>query len=266
MNLPEITPVILTFNEEANIARCLERLAWADQVLVLDSFSTDGTAEIAASFSNVRIEKRIFDDHTSQWNHAVSLCNTPWVLSLDADYLIPVDFTAEAQNLNPGPETTAYYGRFRYCVIGKPLRASLYPPRAILFRRDACCYVEDGHTQLLSINGQCGELAGEILHDDRKSLDRWLASQLKYAELEASYLLRTPVSALNHPDRIRRWGFAAPVMVFFYTLLVRGLILDGLAGWYYVLQRTTTECIVALYVVHRRISMRSSKSGLKTPQ
>jgi glycosyltransferase involved in cell wall biosynthesis len=259
MNLSEITPVVLTFNEEANIARCLERLAWAEQVLILDSFSTDATTEIAASFRNVRIEKRIFDDHTSQWNHAVSLCKTPWVLSLDADYLVPEDFSAEAQKLNPRPETAAYYGRFRYCVIGKPLRASLYPPRAVLFRSDACSYIEDGHTQLLSIKGQCGELAGEILHDDRKSLGRWLTSQLKYADLEASHLIRTPVSALNGPDRIRRGGFVAPVVVFFYTLIGRGLVLDGLAGWYYVLQRTTTECMIALHLLHRRLCTRSTE-------
>jgi glycosyltransferase involved in cell wall biosynthesis len=258
MNPAEITPIVLTFNEEANIARCLERLAWADQVLVLDSFSTDRTTEIAASFGNARIEKRVFDNHTSQWNHAVSLCNTPWVLSLDADYVIPAQFAAETHGLNPSPETTAYFARFRYCIMGKPLRASLYPPRAVLFRRDSCTYIEDGHTQLLSIRGKTNELEGEILHDDRKSLGRWLSSQLKYAELEASHLLQLPPAKLHRADRIRRGGVTAPVMVFFYTLLARGLVLDGLPGWYYTLQRTTTECMIALHILHRRISPRGS--------
>lgn len=256
--LSEITPLILTFNEEANIARCLERLTWAEQVLVLDSFSTDRTVEIAASFRNVRIEKRAFDDHTTQWNHAVSLCRTPWALSLDADYVVPVEFTAEAQALNPSPETVAYFARFRYCIMGKPLRASLYPPRAILFRKEACTYVDDGHTQLLSIRGQSQELLCEVLHDDRKSLSRWLSSQLKYSELEASHILQSQSEKLNRADRIRRGGFIAPPLVFFYTLLIRGLVLDGLAGWYYVLQRTTTECMIALQLLHRRLFTRNS--------
>jgi glycosyltransferase involved in cell wall biosynthesis len=258
MNPSEITPIVLTFNEEANIARCLERLAWAGQILVLDSFSTDRTVEIATSFPNVRMETRAFDNHTSQWNHALSLCTTPWVLSLDADYLIPTKFADEAKELAPPAETSAYYAHFRYCIMGRPLRASLYPPRAILFRRNACTYLEDGHTQLLSVSGKSGELTGAVLHDDRKSLGRWLSSQLKYAELEATHLLQSPVEKLNRADRIRLGGFTAPVVVFFYTLFARGLVLDGLAGWYYTLQRTTTECMIALHILHRRLLRRVS--------
>jgi glycosyltransferase involved in cell wall biosynthesis len=253
MNLSEITPVVLTFNEEANLARCLERLSWAAQVLVLDSFSTDATVDIARGFPNVRVEQRAFDDHTSQWNHALSLCQTPWALSLDADYVVPVDFAEEARNLQPVPETSAYYARFRYCIMGRPLRASLYPPRAVLFRRDSCAYVEDGHTQLLSIRGQTENLSGQMLHDDRKSMGRWLSSQLKYAELEAVHLLQSPKENLNRADRLRRNGIAAPAVVLLYTLFVRGVVLDGPAGWYYALQRTTTECMIALQVLHRRL-------------
>jgi glycosyltransferase involved in cell wall biosynthesis len=258
MNLADITPIVLTFNEEANLARCLERLTWANDVLVLDSHSTDRTAEIASRFANVRFVQRAFDDHTTQWNHAVSLCSTSWVLSLDADYVMSPEFAPEAGSLELTPDTTAYYARFRYCIMGKMLRASLYPPRAILFRRDACTYVEDGHTQLLSVKGRTGELRSEVLHDDRKSLSRWLQSQLKYAELEASHLLQSPAETLNRADRLRRGGIAAPAAVFFYTLLGRGLLLDGLAGWFYVLQRTTTECIIALHLLYRRLLQRSA--------
>lgn len=258
MNLADITPVVLTFNEEANLARCLDRLTWAKEVVVLDSHSTDRTAAVAASFANVRVEQRAFDDHTTQWNHAVSLCKTPWMLSLDADYVMSPDVATEVSALEPNPDTTAYYARFRYCIMGKVLRASLYPPRAILFRKDSCTYVEDGHTQLLHVEGQSGELRSVVLHDDRKSLTRWLQSQLKYAELEAVHLLQSPVEGLNRADRLRRGGIAAPAAVFFYTLLGRGLLLDGLAGWYYVLQRTTTECMIALHLLYRRLLQRNS--------
>jgi glycosyltransferase involved in cell wall biosynthesis len=258
MNLSDITPIVLTFNEEANLARCLERLVWASEVVVVDSHSTDRTQEIASSFTNVRFVQRAFDDHTTQWNFAVSLSKSPWVLSLDADYVISPEFSTEAGALDPPLDTNAYFARFRYCIMGKMLRASLYPPRAILFRRDACTYTEDGHTQLLRVEGNTGELHSEVLHDDRKPLGRWLQSQLKYAELEAAHLLRSPVDRLNHADRLRRGGVAAPAAVFLYTLLARGLLLDGLAGWFYVLQRTTTECMIALHLLHRRLLQRSS--------
>lgn len=260
MNLAEITPIVLTFDEEANIARCLEKLTWAAEVLVLDSFSTDRTATIAGGFSNVRFEKRAFDDHTTQWNHALSLCKTPWVLSLDADYVVEKELTDEIRALRPTDEVVAYFARFRYCIMGRPLRASLYPPRALLFRRGSCSYIEDGHTQLLSVHGSSGEFSTEVLHDDRKSLGRWLQSQFKYAELEATHLLRSPAKTLNRADRIRKAAILAPGLVFFYTLFIRGLVLDGLAGWYYVIQRTTTECMIALRILHEKLLRRSSNS------
>ncbi|MCX6840480.1 MAG: glycosyltransferase, partial [Verrucomicrobia bacterium] len=62
----QITPLILTWNEEANLRSCLKRLSWASEVVVLDSGSTDATAAIAAEFSNVRFLVRPFDDHTTQ--------------------------------------------------------------------------------------------------------------------------------------------------------------------------------------------------------
>ena len=80
MNLSDVTPVILTLNEAPNILRCLDRLAWAGEVVVLDSFSTDGTPELANDLERVRVSQRPFDDHASQWNHAIALATTPWVL------------------------------------------------------------------------------------------------------------------------------------------------------------------------------------------
>src|SRR6185295_8313022 len=93
--LAAITPVVLTFDEAPNIGRCLSRLSWASRVVVLDSGSTDGTADIARSHPNVDLHVRAFDDHVSQWNHGVSLVKTPWVLSLDADYIVPEAFVRE---------------------------------------------------------------------------------------------------------------------------------------------------------------------------
>jgi hypothetical protein len=70
--LNEITPLILTYNEAANIGRTLERLAWAREIVVVDSFSDDETVEIASSFANVRVIQRVFDCHRSQWTPITS--------------------------------------------------------------------------------------------------------------------------------------------------------------------------------------------------
>src|SRR6185436_13487106 len=93
--LSEVTPVILTRDEEANIARTLGQLGWAREVIVVDSESSDRTRAIAESFANVRFLVRRFDDLASQWHHAVSLATTAWVLTLDADYFVPAGAAAE---------------------------------------------------------------------------------------------------------------------------------------------------------------------------
>src|SRR4051794_20220654 len=87
MHLPDITPMIITFNEEANIGRVLEALAWAQQILVIDSGSTDGTLTICTADSRVTVAYRAFDSFAAQCNFGLTQVHTPWVLSLDADYV-----------------------------------------------------------------------------------------------------------------------------------------------------------------------------------
>src|SRR5436189_3314309 len=86
--LDHITPVLLTFNEEPNIARTLARLEWAKDIVVVDSGSTDATRAILAKFPNVRVFDRRFESHANQWRFATeeTQIGTSWILRLDADY------------------------------------------------------------------------------------------------------------------------------------------------------------------------------------
>jgi glycosyltransferase involved in cell wall biosynthesis len=246
MDLNQITPLILTFNESANIARTLAPLQWAEQIIVLDSGSTDGTIDICGRFSNVRVYDRTFDFHAAQWNYGVGVVQTDWVLALDADYVTSAEFAAELEATVVSPGTTVFFADFTYCVFGVPLRATLYPPRAVLFRRDKAHYVQDGHTQLLQSDGRAGHLRTAIRHDDRKPLTRWLQEQDRYATLEARHLLAQPITKLNFQDRLRRKVFFSPAAMFIYLLCIRGLILDGGPGWFYVFQRTLAELLLSL--------------------
>ncbi|MBE7495698.1 MAG: glycosyltransferase family 2 protein [Verrucomicrobiaceae bacterium] len=251
MNLADITPLILTWNEEPNLRRCLERLRWAKEVVILDSGSTDATAAIAAEFLNTRLLVRPFDDHTTQWNFGVDACSTTWVLSLDCDYVLGAGFEDELVRLDANTACDAFHASFRYLIHGKPLRACLYPPRAVLFRKDRCRYIQDGHTQILSIPGASAYLMTKIDHDDRKPLTRWFASQDKYARLEAEKL--ATLTELSLQDRIRRTMILGPVVVFFYTLLARRAILDGLHGWFYTFQRVLAEIMLSLRLLEKKL-------------
>ncbi len=254
MDLTAITPLILTWNEAPNLARCLAGLTWAQRVLVLDSDSTDATAKIARGFSNVDLVVRPFDDHTTQWNFGIAQATTPWVLSLDADYVLSNDFEACLRTLEPADDQSAFYAGFRYCIFGEPLRSTLYPPRAVLFRADRCRYEKDGHTQLLAIQGGSGKLRALINHDDRKPLSRWLSSQDKYARLEAEKLLNLPADAsLSLQDRLRRWIVPAPFVALVYCLFAKGLVLEGWRGWYYTCQRVLAEMILSLHLIEAKL-------------
>ena len=175
-------------------------------------------------------------------------------MALDADYVLSLELIAELKALRPASDVEAYWISFHYCVKGRPLRGTLYPPVLALFRRDSGRYVQQGHTQRLVVEGQTGRLKAKIFHDDRKPLSRWLASQQRYARLEADYLLGADPITLGRSDRIRRMGWPAPPLAFLYTLIVKRCLLDGWPGWLYVLQRTLAETMIALEIVDRRMA------------
>lgn len=247
--LSDITPVILTYNEAPNIDRTLQQLTWANRIVVVDSGSIDGTLEIISRYHQVEVFQRPFDNHATQWNFGLQQVRTEWILSLDADYRLSDELITEISQLPSDSQTDGYYIRFKYCVFGNPLRATLLPPRAALFRRDRGNYINDGHTQLLQIDGKTDQLSGYIYHDDRKSLNRWLWAQDRYAVLEANKLKSTSDGELSLGDRLRKYKIIAPFIVFFYCLILHRGILDGRAGWYYAFQRFLAEILLSLHLL-----------------
>jgi len=175
--LEEITPLILTYNEAPTIGRTLERLNWARDIVVVDSFSDDETLEIISGYPNVRVVQRAFDNHRDQWSYGLSETGikTDWVLALDADYVLTPEFEAEIKQLQPSPEVGGYRASFTYSINGRSLRSGIYPPVTVLYRRSSASYEQDGHTQKISVLGKVEQLHGSILHDDRKPLSQWLS-------------------------------------------------------------------------------------------
>ncbi len=250
--LDRITPVILTRDEEPNIARTLGQLQWAKDVVVIDSGSTDRTVEIARSFPNVRVIQRPFDTHAAQWQFGVSQAQTEWVLALDADYYVPASLTAELAALNPDDSINGYTGHFMYAVNGKPLRASLYPPHVVLFRRDRVSITQDGHAQRYTVPGVLPDLREKLIHDDRKSFARFLKRQRRYMAQEAEKLRVTPSAQLNYASRIRKLRVVAPLVILPYTLFVKRTVFDGWPGIRYALERLIAECVLSAALFRRR--------------
>ena len=250
----QVGVLVLTYDEAPNIARTLGKLEWAKRIVIVDSGSTDGTLDIALRYPHVEILHRPFDTFASQCNFGLSQIDSEWVLSLDADYELSDGIIAEIGSLRPADTTMGYRSHFVYRIHGKPLRGSLYPPRVVLYRKQAAFYRNEGHGHRVTVSGDVLPLAGAIYHDDRKPLGRWLASQQLYAFREAEHLLSTDRSALKRTDRIRLAIWPAPILVVAYVLLVKGCLLDGWPGWFYAMQRLLSETMIALAVLERRLN------------
>jgi glycosyltransferase involved in cell wall biosynthesis len=249
--LQQITPLILTYNESPNVGRMLERLQWAREIVVLDSFSEDDTLEVASRHPQVRVFQRRFDTHQGQWNFGLKETgiSSEWVLALDADYLLTDELVEELKALEPAEQIRAYRARFVYCVNGRPLNGSAYPPVSVLYRRARAAYVQDGHTQRVVVPGEVKDLKYPILHDDRKPLSRWVQSQNRYMKLESEKIRNTPFSRLGMADRVRKMRVLAPFAMLFYCLLIKGVILDGKVGIYYAFQRMFSELLLSLCLI-----------------
>ena len=253
--LNQITPLILTFNEAPNLARTLDRLSWAKDIVIVDSMSTDATRVIASRYPAVRVFERAFTTHAEQWNFGLQQTGitTQWVLALDADFVMTTEAIGEISELSPPPAVAGYRVPFTYCINGTPLRSGVYPPVTVLYRRDAAIYEQDGHTQRVRVDRTVMPLSSRILHDDRKPLSHWIASQVRYMRLEADKLESAPDSALASVDRLRKLIVVAPPLMFVRCLFIGGGILDGWAGLFYALQRATAELILSLSLVERRL-------------
>jgi glycosyltransferase involved in cell wall biosynthesis len=251
--LHDITPMILTFNEEANIGRTLAKLTWAKRILVIDSGSTDQTLEIIGQHPQAVVIRRDFDSAAAQCNFGLAQIESEWVLSLDADYALSDGLISEIGSLRPTDNIRGFWARFVYRIFGHALRASVYPPRAVLYRRSAAAYVNEGHTQRVRIDGELLHLNHPIYHDDRKPISRWFSSQARYVSLEASYLLTRDVWELGRADRLRLLIVPAPVLMFFYLLFIKRCLLDGWSGWYYTFQRGCAETMLSIELLDRRL-------------
>jgi glycosyltransferase involved in cell wall biosynthesis len=252
MFLEKVTPLIITYNEEQNIDRTLQKLTWARQIIIIDSYSTDRTLDIIADYPQARVVQHKFESFASQCNFGLSQIESEWVLSLDADYILSQELINEISSLSDSTELSAYSASFKYCVYGKTLRGTLYPDRKVLYRKNKGTYENDGHAHRVKIAGEARSLKYVIYHDDRKPVIRWFNSEIKYAGLETKKLLETPIEELSFVEKIRLKKVIAPILVLIYCLFYKRGILDGWHGIYYASQRVLAELLLSIKLIENQ--------------
>ena len=229
---------IITLNEEANLPRTLASVRFADEVIVLDSGSTDKTLEIAAGFRNVKIISEPWKGFSAQKNSAIEKCNSQWVLSLDADEELSRELQIEIRTLLSGdPPADAYLLRRRNLFLHKWIRhGGFYPdPKLRLFRRHAANFAPSARFsdrpvhETISFDGRLETLAHDIIHHAYPDLENYIEHMDRYSSLGASLLVsqgKTSNSFLAF-----QWNCAiVPTLSFLKNYIFRLGFLDGREG------------------------------------
>lgn len=248
----KISATIITFNEEKKIEKCIESLLGvADEIIVVDSFSTDGTETICARYP-VRFTKRTFEGYIAQKNYAVDQASYDYILALDADEVLSEELKASVLEVKASWKYDGYsVNRFNnYC--GKWIRfCGWYPDRKIRLwdRRKARWSGEDPHDKVQLFAGRVKQLQGDLLHYAYFTVDEHLRQMHKFAEVAAKAKYRNgkkPIFLIH--------VVLNPMFKFFRKYLLQLGFLDGYYGFVFC---ATTSALnfykyLRLYEYHRR--------------
>jgi glycosyltransferase involved in cell wall biosynthesis len=267
-----ISILILTYDEAINLPDCLSSVAFSDDVVVLDSGSTDATVQLAEA-AGATVLQRPFDNYAAQRNFGLSHdFQHDWILMLDADERIPEDFVEEiravtGRKVNP---VTLYRMRRKDMFMGRWLkRSSGYPTWfGRLFRKGAV-RVEREINEEYYTDGEIGLLEGHLIHYPfNKGITYWLERHNRYSSMEAKKLLHERMEKvewsnfLSKDPMLKRKAFKAfayrmpfrPLLTFCFLYFVKLGFLDGKAGFHFSLMRSIYEYMISLKMREQRIS------------
>lgn len=236
--------VVLAKNEAPNIGRCLHSIAWADQIVVVDSGSTDDTVAIAkdAGAEVVATRWRGFGPQREFALRLESLRND-WVFFVDADEWVSTDLAREIDRVvaEDDPNVAAYWMYYRLVFQGTWIRHSgWYPSSRIvrLMRRGSVNFGRDVFSEHPLVRGNVARLRNDLVDEDLKGLANWLHKHVDYAVLEASRREKGLRPRSPYESRVRHFIKnkvavkvpARPVIQFLYMYVIRGGFLDGRPG------------------------------------
>lgn len=265
--------LILTKNEEANIGACLESVAWCDDVVVLDSLSTDRTREIAAA-AGARVFERAFDDFGAQRNHALDHIDFryPWVFHLDADERFNEALRMECQETIKADCYSAYFVANRLMFLGRWIRhSSQYPyPQVRFVKIGEARFAKSGHGQREDETKRgTGNLKTPYDHlNFSKGISDWVERHNRYSSeeaVDAAGLCEgpVPVGALFSSDAmVRKRAFKRLharlpgrwLWKFLYLYVVKGGFLDGYPGFAYCMLNGFYDFLICVKIQENKNS------------
>ncbi len=223
-----LSALIITHNEDQNIHSVLENLSFADEIILVDSFSSDQTFEIASSFKNVKTFQNKFENFAAQRNYALSLASNPWILFIDADERLTADLKKEIELVITQENNVAAYYMYRTFMFNtKKLHFSGWQTDKIirLFKKENAFYNHEKivHEKLI-INGETEKLKNKLIHFSYSSFQDYKQKMIFYGKLKAQEEL-----AKNTKPNFFHF-YIRPAYQFLHQYFVRLGFLDGKSG------------------------------------
>ncbi len=231
--MPTLSVTIITHNEAHTITDCLESVSWADEIIVLDSGSTDATVELAREYTE-QVFVTDWPGFGVQKNRALEKANSEWVLSLDADERVSPELAAEIPGALATAETAGYVLPFQSTYLGRPMRHGDWKgeKHLRLFRRSAGRFTDDQVHERLLVEGPIETLKGQVLHHSFADLDEVLDKVNRYSSEGARLrLARGQRSSIIKASLHAGWTF-------FKGYILRAGFLDGREGFLLALSNT----------------------------
>ncbi|EKO50957.1 glycosyltransferase, group 2 family protein [Leptospira kirschneri str. 200803703] len=227
----KLSVAIITYNEEKNIKECIEScLEIADEIVVLDSISTDKTERISKSFSSVRFYKQRFKGHIEQKNDAIALCKYDWIFSLDADERVSTELKNSILTFKQKQDDETLNGlqvsRLTY-HMGKFIRYSGWYPqyRYRIFKKGKAIWVGENPHDYISIQGKGGKIYGDIIHYSFRDLSHQVNTINQFSS----------IVAFTRQKKGKKFSILRtiykPFSKFIETYFFKFGFLDGFPGW-----------------------------------
>jgi glycosyltransferase involved in cell wall biosynthesis len=272
--------LVPTLDEELNLPECLASLAWADEVVVVDSYSRDRTVEIARAWG-ADVVQHPFESYSRQKNWALDTLpwRNEWLLIVDADERVTPELAEEIQQVVQAPACAGYYLNRRFIFLGRWIaHAGWYPSWNLrLFRHALGRYDDRDVHEHVVLDGPAGYLRNDLLHLDRRGLEAFISRHNRYSSLEARARLKIEQRATDVPRlrasllgapverkrfiRERIWPYvpARPLALFLYMYVLRRGFLDGGPGFALCVFHAFQEFMVGLKVAELRRASISSR-------
>lgn len=224
--MTKLTAIIPTLNEVERIGNSLESASFADEIIVIDSYSTDGTVEKVKEFGATLIQRE-FDDFSSQKNYAISKASHDWIVWIDADEVHPKELQIEIKDAieHPGDKVGFYIYR-TFFFKGKKMRYSGTQNDKLVrvFHRKYCSYIGKVHEKIKA-QGPIGILNHRILHYSYIGYDRYIAKLNMHSALKAEELFEKGVTPTLFHFVIK------PIARFIKHYIIKLGFLDGFYGF-----------------------------------